>query len=62
MFIDNALNRKTRAPAERNVSHIAQETALGFARLERGESFGRYAFYKHLAPNGAKCNNVLSHF
>ena len=34
---------------------------LCFAPLERGESFGGRVFYKHLAPNGAKSNNVLSH-
>ena len=31
---------------------------LCFAPLERGKSFGGRAFYKHLAPNGAKSNNV----
>jgi hypothetical protein len=62
MFIDNALNLRTRAPAERNVSYIYRETELYLAPLERGESFVGRAFYKHLAPNGAKSNNVLLHF
>ena len=62
MFIANALNPITRAPAERNVFHISWETDLCFAPLERGKSFGGSAFYKHLAPNGAKSNNVLLHF
>jgi hypothetical protein len=35
---------------------------LCFAPLERGKSFGGLGFYKHLAPNGAKSNNVLLHF
>jgi hypothetical protein len=52
MFIDNGVNRIPRAPAERNVSHIGRETDLCFAPLERGESFGGRAFYKHLAPLG----------
>ena len=34
-------------------------TKLCFAPLERGKSFRGLAFYKHLAPNGAKTNNVL---
>jgi hypothetical protein len=62
MFIDNALNPITRAPAERNVSHIGPETDSCFAPLERGKSYGGRAFYKHLAPNGAKSNNLLLHF
>src|SRR6476659_4849522 len=62
MFIDNALNPIARAPAERNVSHIGRETDLRFAPLERGKSFGGRAFYEHLAPNGAKSNNLLLHF
>ena len=62
MFIDNPLKPITRAPAERNVAHIGLETDLCFAPLERGESSGGRAFYKHLAPSGAKSNNVLLHF
>jgi len=60
MFVDNALNPITRAPAERN--HLGRETNLCFAPLERGKSYGGRAFYKHLAPNGAKSNNLLLHF
>ena len=37
-------------------------TASCFAPLERGEIFRGRAFYKHLAPNGAKRNQVLLHF
>ena len=62
MFIGNemnsilALQRSAMFPGKR------QDTALCFAPLERGEIFGRPAFDKHLAPNGAKANNVLLHF
>ena len=59
MFIENALKLDTSAPAERNVSHIGRETDLCLAPLERGESFGPRAFYKHLAPLGRSANNVL---
>ena len=62
MFIDAALTPITRAPSERNVSHLGRETGGGFASLERGESFGGRAFYKHLAPLGRSDNNVLLHF
>jgi hypothetical protein len=41
---------------------MARETDFCFAPLERRETFGDRAFYKHLAPNGAKVNNVLLHF
>jgi hypothetical protein len=41
---------------------MVRATDLRFAPLERKEIFGGRAFYKHLAPNGAKGNNVLLHF
>ena len=59
MFIDTALNPMGRAPAERNNFHIGRDTGLCFAPLERGESFGGRAFYKHLAPLGRSDKNVL---
>jgi hypothetical protein len=31
-------------------------------RWSEEKSFGGRAFYKHLAPNGAKSNNILLHF
>jgi hypothetical protein len=52
MFIENALDPITRAPAERNDSHIDRETDVCFAPLERGGSLGGRTFYKHLAPLG----------
>ena len=36
-------------------------TKLCFAPLERGNFLRGRVFYKHLAPNGAKSNNVLLH-
>jgi hypothetical protein len=62
MFIENALNPITRAPAERNVSHIDPQTDLCFAPLERGEFSRSRAFYEHLAPLGRCANNVLLQF
>jgi hypothetical protein len=43
------MNSISGAPAERNVPGD-----LPFAPLEREELFSGRAFYKHLAPNGAK--------
>ena len=59
MFIAKALNPTIRAPAERNVSLVGGETGLCFAPLERGESFGGCAFYKHLAPLERRQNAQL---
>jgi hypothetical protein len=52
MFIDTAINRTTRAPAERNVSADECATRAGFAPPERGGSFRTSAFYKHCVPTG----------
>jgi hypothetical protein len=54
MFIDNAMNSIVGAPAERNVLAMVRAPTSGFAPLEREEIFSGRAFYKHLAPNGAK--------
>src|SRR2546425_13363783 len=63
MFIDTASNSITRAPAERNVSVIGTwRPNYVFAPMERGNFLRGRAFYKHLAPNGAKSNNVLFTF
>jgi hypothetical protein len=39
MFIDTAVNPKTCAPAERDVSAMVRDTALRFAPPERGGVF-----------------------
>jgi len=63
MFIDSATNstnsRSSGAQCFRQWYVVAD---LCFAPLERGKIFGGGVFYKHLAPNGAKSNNVLLHF
>jgi hypothetical protein len=52
----------TRAPGERNVSDNGPLRANYVSlRWSEANSFGGQAFYKHLAPNGAKANNVLLH-
>jgi hypothetical protein len=53
----------TRAPAERNVLVIGtwQPNYVSLRWSEENFLKGR-AIYKHLAPNGAKSNNVMSHF
>jgi hypothetical protein len=62
MFIDSASNSITRAPAERNSSIIGTWLPSYVSLRWSGEKFLRgRAFYKHLAPNGAKSNNVLLH-
>jgi hypothetical protein len=63
MFIDSATTSITRAPAERNVSAngTCWPTYVSL-RWSEEKSFGGRVFYKHLAPNGAKSNNVLLHF
>jgi hypothetical protein len=53
------MNLITCAPEERNVAGKRRDTDLFFAPLERGEPYGRRAFYKHLAPNGAKGTKIL---
>jgi len=60
MFIDSASNSIPRVPADRNVSVIVTWRPNYVSLRWREEKFlsGR-AFYKHLAPNGAKSNNVL---
>ena len=40
---------------------LVRVTKLRFAPLERGDFLKGRAFYKHLAPNGAKSNHVLLH-
>jgi hypothetical protein len=62
IFIDDALNPINWRSSGAQCFHLGRETALCFAPLERGKSFGARSFYKHLAPNGAKSNNVLLHF
>jgi hypothetical protein len=51
MFIDT-MNPRTRAPEERNVSGVVRPNCISL-RWSEEKSFGRLAFYKHLAPNGA---------
>jgi hypothetical protein len=54
MFIANAINSISGAPAERNVSGMVRETDVHVSlRWSEKKSFGR-AVYEHLAPNGAK--------
>jgi hypothetical protein len=56
-----AINRKTRAPAERNVSDDDCASRASFAPLERGEPFWSRAFYKHFVPMGrGKCLENLA--
>src|SRR5687768_4685580 len=45
-----ALNRTTRAPAERNGSEDDCAGRASFAPLERGEPFWSRPFYKHFGP------------
>ena len=47
-----AINRTTRAPAERNVSDDDCASRASFAPLERVEPFWSRAFYKHFVPTG----------
>ena len=54
MFIDNAMNPILALQRSAMFPAMVRETDLCFAPLERGEIFGGRAFYKHLAPNGAK--------
>src|SRR5438132_727334 len=62
MFIDSASSSITRAPAERNFSIIGTWLPSYVSLRWSEEKFLRgRAFYKHLAPNGAKSNNVLLH-
>ena len=62
MFIDSGSNSIIRAPAERNVSVIGTWRPNYVSLRWSEENFLRgRAFYKHLAPNGAKSNNVLLH-
>jgi len=63
MFIDSAASSITRAPAERNVSANSMRWPTYVSlRWSEKKSFGGRVFYRHLAPNGAKSNNVLLHF
>ncbi len=62
MFIESATNSITRAPAERNVSGNARGGRLMFRSAGARKNLGSRVFYKHLAPNGAKSNNILLRF
>jgi len=55
MFIEKSCGPLTRAPAERNVFHKAQ---VIFRSAGAREIFDSRAFYKHLAPTGAKSNQI----
>ena len=51
MFIEPVLSM-SRAPAERNVSSVIPKSGIRFAPLERGQTFGARALYKHYVPTG----------
>jgi hypothetical protein len=58
MFIANVMNP---TPRSSGAQCLLNGIETGLPPLER-DSFGGRAFYKHLAPNGAKNNNFLLHF
>jgi len=54
MFIENALNPITSAPAERNVSPLAGRPTYVSLRWSEEDLLAVLRFYKHLAPLGRK--------
>ncbi len=57
MFIDGAMNSILQRSAMSRA--MVRETNSCFAPWSDKKSFGSRAFYKHLAPNGAKGQQAL---
>ena len=60
MFIDSDMNSTSGAPAERNVPAMVRETDFRFRSAGARRDPGWSAFYKHLAPNGAKATMFVA--
>jgi len=58
MFIENALNPITSAPAERNVSPLAGRPTYVSLRWSEEDLLAVLRFYKHLAPLGRSDTTV----